>query len=108
MEKILLSADAQRLMVQAIESHSGRSAVTVYGGKEHRLRQTLIAICVGQQLAEHSSPGEATLQVLQGHVSLQIEGEALEASTGELLIIPDAKHSVSALADSVMLLTVSK
>ena len=43
---------------------------TVCGGHEHVLRQTLIALRAGSHLDEHASPGEATLQVLHGRVSL--------------------------------------
>jgi hypothetical protein len=31
-----------------------------------------------------------------------------EADTGELLVVPDARHSLEALQDSVVLLTVAK
>jgi quercetin dioxygenase-like cupin family protein len=36
----------------------------VFGGREHVLRQTLIALAAGHQLDEHDSPGEATVHVL--------------------------------------------
>ena len=39
----------------------GRSAKTVYGGREHLLRQTVIALKAGEKLAEHGNPGEATV-----------------------------------------------
>ena len=54
----------------AREHTSGRSAVTVHGGREHHLRQTLIALAGGRSLGEHENPGEATLQVLVGRVRL--------------------------------------
>jgi len=38
-------------------------AHTVYGGHEHVLRQTVIALVGGSRLEEHENPGEAT-----GHV----------------------------------------
>jgi quercetin dioxygenase-like cupin family protein len=49
---------------------NGRSARTVHGDHEHALRQTLIALFAGSELADHSSPGEAALQVLRGRVRL--------------------------------------
>lgn len=86
---------------------SGRSAATVYGGQQHDLRQTLIALSAGRTLGEHESPGEATLQVLQGRVKLHAGEETWEGGTGELLVIPPARHDLEAVEDSVVLLTVA-
>ncbi len=38
-------------------------ARTVYGGHEHVLRQTLIALAAGHKLDEHENPDEATVHV---------------------------------------------
>ncbi|WP_099332390.1 cupin domain-containing protein [Actinomyces minihominis] len=94
---------------RARETSSGRAAHTIYGGHEHSLRQTLIALRSGAELAEHASPGEATLQVLRGHVRLvnTEDGSKQEMREGDFLIIPPAFHAVEALDDSVMLLTVA-
>ena len=62
----------------------------------------------GQKLDEHENPGEATLQVLHGQVRLLAGADEQEATTGELLAIPDARHSLEAINDSVILLTVAK
>ena len=86
---------------------SGRSAHTVYGGHEHTLRQTLIALASGHRLDEHESPGEATLQVLHGSVRLTEGDAAWDASAGDLLVIPLGRHGLEALEDSVVLLTVA-
>jgi quercetin dioxygenase-like cupin family protein len=87
---------------------SGRSAHTVYGGQDQVLRQTLIALTAGSYLNEHANPGEATLQVLHGRVTL-VAGEASwNGSPGDLLVVPEARHSLEAEEDSVVLLTVAK
>jgi quercetin dioxygenase-like cupin family protein len=91
----------------ARSASSGRSAHTIHGGHEHRLRQTLIALAAGQQLDEHESPGEATLQVLEGKVTLVAGAERHDGVTGDLIVIPDARHSLEASDDSVVLLTVA-
>lgn len=57
MEPISLTTVAATLLTQAKDSHSGRAAQTVYGGHEHGLRQTVIALAGGHELAEHESPG---------------------------------------------------
>ena len=63
----LPGADTRRSQLKiAREASSGRSAKTVYGGHEHVLRQTLIALAAGHRLDEHDNPGEATVHVLHG------------------------------------------
>ena len=60
----------------------------MHGGHEHALRQTLIALTAGSGLAEHNSPGEATLQVLCGRVRLTAAGDSVEAEAGEAAAQP--------------------
>ncbi|MGJ7441177.1 cupin domain-containing protein [Aquipuribacter sp. MA13-6] len=95
-------------LAKAHDASAGRSAVTVYGGHEHSLRQTLIALAAGRGLDEHESPGEATVQVLQGRVTLASDEESVEGAAGDVLVVPDRRHSLAASEDSVVLLTVVK
>jgi quercetin dioxygenase-like cupin family protein len=95
-------------LAAARESSSGRSAETLYGGRDHTLRQTLVALTAGTRLAEHENPGEATLQVLSGEVWLSSGSESWQGCTNDLLLIPPARHELCAEEDSVVLLTVAK
>ncbi|MBA2573513.1 MAG: cupin domain-containing protein [Actinomycetota bacterium] len=108
MEKSSLTALARQQLKIAREASSGRSAKTVYGGHEHVLRQTLIALAAGRGLDEHDNPGEATVQVLHGRVRLVAGDVSWNGSPGDLLIVPAARHSLEALDDSAVLLTVAK
>lgn len=108
MQKTSLMALARAEIHTALQASSGRSAKTVYGGHEHILRQTIIALRTGEILAEHDNPGEATIQVLQGRVELQAGDQSWSGRTGDLIIIPDASHSLLALEDAAVLLTVAK
>ncbi|WP_164411471.1 cupin domain-containing protein [Streptomyces salinarius] len=108
MRKLSLDALAREHLEQAAASSSGRSATTVHGGHELVLRQTLLALTAGTTLAEHENPGEATVQVLRGRVRLTSGDDSWEGRTGDLVLIPPARHSLDALEDSAILLTVAK
>lgn len=88
----------------ARQSSSGRSGHKLYGGREHQMHLTMIALTSGSMLDEHNNPGEALVQVVSGNVVVQGGGETIEGSTGDLLIVPDAPHSLEALEDSVIVL----
>jgi len=91
----------------ARETGSGRAAITVFGGREHDLRQTLIALVEGRELGEHDAPGEASLLVLTGRVRLRTDDEQWEGDDGDYLVIPPDRHNLEAVTDAVVLLTVA-
>ncbi|RMI31011.1 cupin domain-containing protein [Nocardia stercoris] len=108
MDKKSLTAVARQQLALAKTTTSGRSSQTLCGGHTHSLRQTVIALTAGQSLAEHDSPGEATLQVLTGTLTLISGAHEWKGSPGDLLVLPAARHSVQAVDDVAFLLTVAK
>ena len=108
MQKESLTALVRHHLETASTASSGRSAHTIWGGHEHVLRQTLIALRAGSSLDEHENPGEATVQVLHGRVTLVAGDNRWNGSPGDLMSIPDSRHALDAVEDSVVLLTVAK
>jgi quercetin dioxygenase-like cupin family protein len=108
MQTSSLAALAHEHLATARSASSGRSAHTVYGGHDRTLRQTLIALAAGQRLDEHENPGEATVYILNGSVRMATDSETCDGAAGDLITVPDARHTLEALDDAVVLLTVAK
>jgi quercetin dioxygenase-like cupin family protein len=98
---------ADEHLAVAREAPHGRSAHTIVGGQGHALRHLVLALRAGEALAEHEAPGEATLQVLRGRVTLGTAGESCELAAGQLVAIPDERHDLQAVEDAVVVLTTS-
>ncbi|HLS26946.1 MAG TPA: LuxR family transcriptional regulator [Beutenbergiaceae bacterium] len=106
MQTVSLSDLGAQLLTEARQSRAGRAARTIHGGRDHTLRQTLIAMASGQHLGEHDSPEEATLQVLTGHVRLHFSDRRVWVGhSGQHVVIPQVRHDLTALEDAVVLLT---
>ncbi|MFM9035766.1 MAG: cupin domain-containing protein [Mycobacterium sp.] len=106
MDGISLTTLAEEHLAAARSSRAGRSAHTLHGGHDHMLRQTLIALTGGTELAEHNSPGQATLQVLVGRVRVTAGADSWSGGPGDLLVLPRQRHGLHADTDAAVLLTV--
>lgn len=108
MNKLSLDAIAREELERAKDAPSGRGSSTVFGGHEQVLRQTVVALREGSSLAEHNSPGEATIIVLSGRMRLIAGSNSWEGRKGDLMVIPPERHSLEALTDTVIVLTTAK
>ncbi|MHC0433298.1 cupin domain-containing protein [Streptomyces sp. O3] len=69
------------------------------------LRQSLIALTSGTELAEHAAPTAASLIVLRGRARLTAAGGDIELAEGEFATVPHERHGLTALGDTAVLLT---
>jgi quercetin dioxygenase-like cupin family protein len=70
---------------------------------------TLFAFDTGQELSEHTTPFDATVQVLDGTAAITIEGNTNRVNAGQMIIMPAKKpHAVRADKRFKMLLTMIK
>jgi len=74
--------------------------------KQGGLDVILTHLVAGGALAEHSAPGAATVQVLDGHVRVQVGDDILDVPSGRLIAFDAGiRHNVEAIEDSTLLLT---
>ena len=98
MESLSLTEVADEQLAAARAARSGRAAHTLHGGHDHMLRQTVIALVAGQELAE--------LQVFRGRVRVSTAAEEWSGAVGDFLVLPAERHALHADDDAVVLLTV--
>jgi quercetin dioxygenase-like cupin family protein len=100
-----LTALTTELLVEAGGTTSRRASRTVISGSAQRV--TLTAMSAGAELAEHTSPSPASLQVLRGEVELRLGTRTMPVRAGELVAVPPQRHSLVAATDAAILLTVA-
>jgi quercetin dioxygenase-like cupin family protein len=78
-------------------------------GLVHRgpLRLLLFTFEAGGSLPEHSAPGQVVIHCLRGELAVEAAAAPHRLGAGEVVVLePGVPHSVKAVADSEMLLTV--
>jgi quercetin dioxygenase-like cupin family protein len=66
---------------------------------------TLFAFDAGQRLSEHTAPFDAVVQVVDGTGEITIDSEAIDATKGQIIIMPaNVPHAVTANEKFKMLL----
>jgi quercetin dioxygenase-like cupin family protein len=102
---VTLEAKAEELLTQARSHSSRRASETLVGGPV--MRATLIALAEGSELGAHDAPPAATLQAVTGRVTVNGADRTWPVGPGELVTIPQERHSMTADTDAVVLLTVA-
>jgi quercetin dioxygenase-like cupin family protein len=98
-----LNTLADEHLAAARAAAHGRSAHLLL--QQAPLRQTVIAITSGTALDEHNAPPAASLQVLRGTVRITAASGDIDLTAGELRPVPQERHGLLALEDTVVLLT---
>ena len=86
--------------------NSDRNAITVY--KTDGMRIVLIALHKGTVMEKHTTNGVVSVHVLEGEINFNTEEEYYNLKKGKLIALhTNVAHSVSAVEESVFLLTVA-
>lgn len=92
----------ENILAEAAEDEKGRKAKLLVS--DGPLRQTVIALTAGSELGEHNSPPAASIFMLRGRV--RVTGQAdTEVNDGDIVALTHQRHKVTALEDTVFLLT---
>jgi quercetin dioxygenase-like cupin family protein len=102
-----IPAAAAALLEEARAARSGRAGRTLTPGAGAPLKQALLALTTGTVLADHESPGDATLHVLRGRLRVTAGEQEILLEAGGYAPIPPMRHGVEALEDAVALITVA-
>ena len=85
---------------------SGRSSKTL--AKYPDFRIVLVLMKPGSEMKEHHADARISIQTIQGRIRLQLQDQALELGSGELMCLEAGiAHDVKAIEESAFLITVS-
>jgi quercetin dioxygenase-like cupin family protein len=80
---------------------------TIY--RDDQVKSVLFGFDTGQELSEHTASMPATLHIVQGHATLTLGDETIEAGPGTWVAMPAGlSHAVVARTPVVLLLTLIK
>ena len=75
--------------------------------KTPHLEVIRVTLPCGKHIPRHQTPGEVTIQCLEGQVRLDLDGRVVELSAGELMYLDENRpHDVRALQNSSILATI--
>ena len=85
------------------DGHTARTLV-----REPALRIVLVVMKAGARIAEHRTQEITSIQAVTGQVRVGLLDRSLELAAGRVLVIPpDLRHHVEAVADTGLLLTLA-
>jgi quercetin dioxygenase-like cupin family protein len=101
-----LAAIDRQLRSEDVYLRDGHTARTLV--REPALRIVLVVIQAGARIAEHRAQEITSIHALTGRVRLALTDRSLDLAAGRVLVIaPDLRHHVEAMADSSLLLTLA-
>lgn len=70
---------------------------------------TFFSFAAGEGIAEYAMEGEVLIHLLEGEISVSIEGESNILKTGDIIAVPDnTPHGIDAIVQSKAILYIVK
>lgn len=92
--------------IRALPAGADRRSISLASGTAVRL--VLLRLRAGAALASHATSGPTTIHALEGRVTVGIDGVSVDLGAGQLVTLDVGdQHSVSAIEDSTLLLTIA-
>lgn len=96
----------KKLKTEVTWQTSDRNAITVF--KTNGFRIVLIAMHEKAEMQEHAADGIISVQVLEGEIQFKTERDSKQLKIGDMIVLHEGLgHSVTALKESVFLLTLT-
>lgn len=92
----------EKFLAEAKADDKGRKAKLLVS--DGPLRQTVIGLVEGAELGEHNSPPAASLFMLRGAIRVTGQTET-DVQDGDIVALTHQRHKITALEDSVFILT---
>jgi quercetin dioxygenase-like cupin family protein len=102
-----LDLAATELLEQARSVAAGRAGRTLTPGSGATLKQSLLALRAGSRLQDHIAPEATTLLGIRGTAILHHGAERVTLTDGIWASCPAGRHTLEAVSDTVVLLTVA-
>lgn len=97
---------SETMMVRSLQEDFGTSRSTVLLSTD-RVKVVRLSLKATETIKEHRAHGPLVVHCLEGKVDFPVEGKSLQLCSGDLLHLARREpHSVHAIEDSVLLLTV--
>src|SRR5665213_1020283 len=104
---IHIELDNELELLRASDSHGAADHAATTISKRPGSRFVLVALKAGGQMHEHHADSPITVQVIQGTIRFDVEGQTLELQPGHLVGVAESlPHSVLGVEDSAFLLTI--
>lgn len=99
-----LEVIADRLLQELPGSRRKTETVAREGG----VSVVMMAMEAGDEIKQHLAPGSVSVQVLRGHISLNADAQDFDVRPSQVVFLqPSTPHSVAAVEQSVIVLTVT-
>src|SRR5450756_446637 len=104
---IHVELDNELELLRASDSYGAADHAATTILKRPGIRVVLVALRRGGQMHEHHADSPITVQVLEGRIRFNVDGQTLELSPGHLVSVAESlPHSVLGVEESAFLLTI--